>query len=442
MNKKYIIPGIISALAFAGSFLMYCYMDLTSLTVWTLNIWDTLFTTGNIRDFYSYSAMNLYGLQHAMVGSDILIYIPWAIWNLPIWLLQHFAGVDAAYHMAPQIWSKLFLLIVFAGCIYPVKKIAKKLSDNREETFRAVFLSATSLFTITSLAYIGQNDVEVILPFLMSISCLLDDNKKGFVLWAALSIAFKPFFIFSYIGMVLLKEKNLIKISGYVLAAFSVFVLQKLPFIGAPLYSESLSYGPTGGAIKLLFANVIDVPPAGASIFAIALLVVYIGAYFNDKQIGDNDIIYMAVSPMVILFMFTRYESYRPFYLVPVLFLLMMTKPEFNRINLLLETVASASLMAFYMLDDILYFNPGYLYGSAWRTSVAELAMDYLPAYGFALLTAVFVVCMTGILVINHPRFTSENKVLLMKEEPWIMSARSIIYAVPFLFSLVIRIIM
>ena len=43
----------------------------------------------------------------------------------------------------------------------------------------------------------------------MALYYLLKKNTVKFVLWAALSIAFKPFFIFSYIALILLKEKKI-----------------------------------------------------------------------------------------------------------------------------------------------------------------------------------------------------------------------------------------
>ena len=122
MNKKYLIPGVISTITFLLTFILFCYTDLTTLTVWTINVWDNLYETHNFRAFYEFSAMNLFNLDHAMVGSDILIYIPWALWNLPLWVAQKFFDYPAAYHAIPQLWSKLFLILMAVICIIPVKK--------------------------------------------------------------------------------------------------------------------------------------------------------------------------------------------------------------------------------------------------------------------------------------------------------------------------------
>ena len=162
-KRKYILPGIISGFTILATFLLYIYIDLTSLTVWTLNIWENLAAGNGFRFFYAYSAENIYSLPHAMVGSDILIYIPWAVWNLPIWILQQFFGIDAAYSVGSLLWSKLFLAVVFALCVIPVKRIVR----DAEDVSKILFLSCTSFFVIMSVCYAGQNDSVVIFAFLI-----------------------------------------------------------------------------------------------------------------------------------------------------------------------------------------------------------------------------------------------------------------------------------
>ncbi len=447
MLKKYSLPYklsfIFSSIIFIVALVLFYYMDLQSLTVWTLNVWDTLAEHGNIRAFYEYSAMNLYGLTHAMVGSDILIYIPWAVWNLPIWLIQRFAGLAAVEHFWMMLYSKLFLVAIFVLVLFLARKIANLLTSEKEDIQRMLFLSATSFFTITSLAYVGQNDVMVIAPFLMGIYELLKGNKKRFVLWAALSIAFKPFFVFSYVAIILFIEKNLLKDIAYIIGGFSIYVLQKVIFIGAPAYNQSMTYGPTGGALDLMLQAQLDIPPAGLSLFFLGMGIIWLMAYFCTSDFS-NYVIYFATAPMIIFFLFTRYESYRPFYLVPLMFLLMMLKPTYNRINILLETVATGSLMYFYLLDDVLFYNPAYMLSltknasapsiSAWLTSI-------IPGFGYSAFTAIFFLAMILILIVNHPGFRLKNAVLEQEEELWLIPVRSLLYGVPVLLALVLKIV-
>lgn len=448
LNKSrlpYKFSLIFSSVIFVLALVFFYYMDLQSLTVWTLNIWDTLAETGNIRGYYEYSAQNIYGLTHAMVGSDIMIYLPWAIWNLPIWLVQRFAGLAAVDHFWMMLYSKLFLVAVFVLVLFLAHKIATLLTSEKEDIQRMLFLSATSFFTITSLAYVGQNDVVVIAPFLAGIYELLKGKKKRFVLWAALSIAFKPFFAFSCLAIILYIEKNLLKEIAYLLGGFSIFVLQKVIFIGAPAYSQSLSYGPTGGALDLMLQAQLDIPPAGLSLFFLGMGIVWLMAYFcSDDKFSSVYVIYFATAPMIIFFLFTRYESYRPFYLVPLLFLLMMIRPAYKHINLLLEIVATGVLMYFYLMDDVLFYNPAYMLGLTKGTSVSSISgwlTSIIPGFGYSAFTAIFFLAMVLILIINHPAFRLKNTVLEKEEEAWLLPIRSLLYGLPMLLALMLKII-
>ncbi len=443
MPRRYRFAFFVSSVLFFITFILFYYMDLRSLTVWTVNFWDTLAETGSFRNFYEYSARNLYGLEHAMVGSDILIYLPWAVWNLPIWALQRFGGFTIAENCWLLLYSKVFLLMVFVLVLYLTKKIAGLLTPEKEAADRVLFLSVTSVFSMTAIAYIGQNDVLVIAPFLAGIYELLKGNNKRFLLWAALSIALKPFFAFSFAALVLLYEKNLLKAGFSVLCGGSLYVLQKFLFLGAPAYAQSLNYGPTKGAFKLLLQAVIEIPPVGVSLFCLGLGGILLLAYLQhgEKQRKEYTI-YFATAPLIILFLFTRYESYRPFYLVPLLYLLMLTKPAYAGINLLLETVSTGALMYFYLLDDILFYSPKYILapkGDVAVPSLSEWLLAHLPGYGFQATTAVFVLAMGMLLCINHPAFCSENEVLKKQEEPWLILGRSVLYALPVVLSLCLK---
>ena len=448
MFKKYTLPFLISSIVFLISFVLFYYTDLKSLTIWTTNIWDTLAATGNVRRFYEYSAMNLYQLDHTMVGNDILIYLPWAVWNLPIWALQHFAGLNILEHFWMVLYSKLFLLAAFFYVLYLTKKIALLLTPDRDEIRYTLFLSATSFFTLSSLTYAGQNDVLVIIPFLLALYKLMQGHKKSFLCFSALSIALKPFFAFSFIALVLLKEKNLLKELAYGCAGCIFFLLQKLLFHGAPKYYESMHYGPMKDAFGLLLDSSLEFPPAGVSLFVLGLCVIWLLAYLYTPQ-KDSAEIYFATAPLIIFFLFTRYESYRPFYLVPLLYLLMLQRPCYKRFHLLLEMASTGALMAFYLIEDVLFYNPNYMLNlkdilhrgqTMHAPAISEFLGGLLPGFGFKAFTAVFVLCMSLFLILNHPGFHSKNEVLCKKEEPWLLTLHSILFSVPPVLSLILRI--
>lgn len=443
LKIEYKISYIFSIVLFTLAALTCYYMDLQTLTIWTVNVWDTIYETGNPFNYYAYSAQNLHGLSHAMVGSDFLIYLPWAIWNLPIWILQRFFDLNILDHPLMLFYSKCFLILLLGFCCILFKKIACLLTDNKEDIAKNILLYSSSFFVLTGVSYIGQNDILVILTMLLALYNLLKKNTVKFVLWSALSIAFKPFFIFSYIALILFKEKKLIRVILYALAGMSFYFIQKVPFLFAPMYTESLSYGPTSNVLGLLLTATFPISPVGISIFVFSLLVAYVMAYLDNADSNEKGkIIYYCILPFICFFAFTFYESYRPVYLFTLFYLIMLVKPMYRRINLWLETVSTGCLIVYYMVSDLLFYNGNYIYlPFTNNTSITmnQFFSEHLPNPGLNAFMALFTFCLIFMAVINHPNFKSQNPVLLMKEERYLIPVRSFLFAIPFIFAILLK---
>lgn len=443
LNFEYKIAYTFSTLLFVSVILSCYYIDLNSLTIWSVNVWDTIYETKNPLNYYAYSAQNLYGLSHAMVGSDFFIYLPWAIWNLPIWILQRFFGLTILEHKLLLLYSKGFLLLLLFFSCTVIKKIANSLTDNTVDISKSFVLYSSSFFVLTGIAYVGQNDILVVLAMLLSIYNLIEKNTAKFVLWAALSIALKPFFIFSYIALILLKEKKTTQIALYFLAGISLYLLQKVPFLFAPMYKESISYGPSGNVLGLLLEASFDISPVGISVFVLSLLFVYVMAYLDNTRFDIKEkAVYYCTLPFICFFAFTSFESYRPIYLFTLFYLLMLVKSQYRRINLWLETISTGCLIFYYMVSDLLFYNGNYIYLpfiNNTSTTIHQFFTKNLPSAGLRAFMALFVFCLILMAIINHPKFYSQNPALLMKEERYLILLRGLLFAIPFLFAVILK---
>lgn len=126
-NKEMYPLWIFTAAVSGIMFLSYGYTDLKSLTVWSLNLLDCAWN-GNLYHFYSYCAENIYGLHHTYVGANYIPLIPWAIWNIPIWILQKWCGIVAVGHAWALLYSKLFLVAAWGFALFYSHKIIRIIS--------------------------------------------------------------------------------------------------------------------------------------------------------------------------------------------------------------------------------------------------------------------------------------------------------------------------
>lgn len=85
-NKKLIISLLaLICVTYLITSVIFSFRDGLSLTVWTVEFWDVLFS-GNLADFYDYTDLNLRGAPHGAVAGSFLPILPWCLWNFPIWL--------------------------------------------------------------------------------------------------------------------------------------------------------------------------------------------------------------------------------------------------------------------------------------------------------------------------------------------------------------------
>ncbi len=415
------------------------YADSNSLTVWSLNIWDSIFVEKNIFMFYSYTAQNIYGLQHAMMGCDILVCIPWAIWNLPLWIIKHFGKLSVLDYPLMLFYAKIFLLLLVFGCRSEIIKIGKLFSSDESNIHLCSILFVTSFFTLNSVGYFGQNDIMIVYLTLLALRYLLTNKWKKFLLFSALSIAFEPFFVFAYIAIILFKEKRLHYILLYILSGFSIFIFQKILFWNAPMYQESLSYGPSSVIVMLLTENQFPLTPYTVALFFLALFSLYLWVYIDDNSILHNEkIIYHTLAGFSCYFLFVRVEGYRPIYLFTFIYLIMTLKPQYFRINLILESIATISIMLKHFYTDSFFFNTYWMVLPYKKEDSPQLLFDALegiPTLPPNLFPTCYLICIVAILIMNHPKFNATNKAITMERERYIILCRSIIFTLPYILT-------
>lgn len=203
---------VFSALVSIVMFCAYGYVDLKSLTVWSLNWLDCLWD-GNLYNYYAYCAENIFGTTHTYMGANYIPIIPWAIWNIPIWVLQRWFGVAAIGHAWTLLYSKLFLVVILAVTLLYSYKILWVITGEESKCRKALYLMASCPMVMTAVYYAGQTDIISLCFFTISVYKLMQGKRKSFYVLSALSIGMKPYVLLAYAAIVLLTEKNIWKIA-------------------------------------------------------------------------------------------------------------------------------------------------------------------------------------------------------------------------------------
>lgn len=205
------------------------------------------FLNGHITDFYEYNKL--------VVGANNylpVVYIVFAIWNLPIHILGLTSDLSNGPLFLNQIeiaWSKLLLALFFAGTIYFLNKCAKLLSPNQDKIislYSALF--ATSPIALFAVFIFSQYDIIGSFFTILAFYYYLKKDLTSFAWFFSIAIGFKFFAIIIYLPLVLLAEKKILPITKlYIIGALITFSQFLFYWNSQAFYVGVLSI-PTGKA--------------------------------------------------------------------------------------------------------------------------------------------------------------------------------------------------
>ena len=240
--------GFIYLLTIIACFLVFKQSDLTH--TYTSSY---AYLSGHFSDFYDYN-------YYYVGGNDYLpsLYVIFAIWNIPLKLLGLIPDNNAQPWMLTTpteiIWSKLLLTLFFVACILVLDRISRLISKEFDyKGVNAGALFATSPFIIFGVFIYSQYDVIGVFFTLLGFYFYLNKRFVYFSLLFSISISFKYFAFIIYVPLILLIEKRIIFLIGYLLLGLLVTIVE----IGFYWHSEifikeffSLAGGKTGEAMR------------------------------------------------------------------------------------------------------------------------------------------------------------------------------------------------
>ncbi|MDR1001993.1 MAG: hypothetical protein LBL82_01805 [Oscillospiraceae bacterium] len=409
-------------------FVAYYYIDLSSLTVWSTNVWEVLFG-GRFLDYYAYTAENHSGVMHQRNGAEFICLLPWSVWNLPIWIISKLTGVNIAHSYPMLLWSKLFLVAVLAATLRLVRKIAFHITGGKNSSLWAVFIMLGSIFTYESIYYAGQNDIFFVFLGVLGLYYLINKGEeKKFLLLFALSIAVKPFYIFVFIPILLLYEKNVWRILLKIAGSFGFLLLFKLLMLPFPMYRESIEVGPSAGEIvKILSASVdiFGISYIEASSFIACFVFLCFFCYVKDIKIGEKDFplfaLYAGSAATLLFSVFAMSTFYRPMMMLPMMSVLIAASKRRFKLNMILLLLLSAGIAVLSLLNNDAVFAAGMLFsaldkGSLYK-AVTSAVFDFNGIEYIAnLFGGVVLACAILLILLNFPGKLVESK-LRLKEE-------------------------
>lgn len=330
----------------------HTYNDIVVTTRHGIEFWEIL-GRGDFFDFY--------GVNQTVSGNDtytklqgcaynILVYVVFAIWNLPLLLLRNLANVDVMNSIPCLVYAKLLPVAALLATVFVMKRILKSLMIPEEKHGLILYLYVASSLVISAVFITAQYDMLSVIFQLLGVYAFLERKDKWFVFWFGIAFCFKFFALVIFIPLLVLRDKRIFAWIKKLAMLMIPWILTEFPF--AVFGSVTATTG--GGLAKKLAFEMLYSANLGSSInlFVAVYVGVVVWCYLRkpNSETAAMDGIWACFVSYAAFFATMDSYPYWSVMLAPFVALIIALTPAQLYLNLILETVALAALMILNML--------------------------------------------------------------------------------------------
>lgn len=266
------------------------------------------YLNGHILDFYDYN------VQY-MSGNNYLpsTYILFAIWNIPIKLLGLVAVPTMTVSIGVIMWYKLLptLFYLFSG--YWIYKIGMEMGLEYKKSKLCAYAFLTTPIAFFSQFIFGQYDIFTVFFVLIGLYYYVKKANYKFILFFGLAITFKYFALLIFIPLLLLCEKNILKLIRSLICVMLPYIIE----VGFYIMSQAFRTGVFGfGAIKYILIASINIGFAQVSIFIIGWIVLCACAFFKETESDKETIKWALYFSNIVTFLLFGLTMWHPQWLL------------------------------------------------------------------------------------------------------------------------------
>ncbi len=271
-------------------FTIFAYTDFAITTRNGINVWESIFQ----GRFFQYYTMNLhldiadgrFGNYSAMY--NIAMYLLFAIWDLPLWIIEKLCGIDTLMYWEGLLYAKCILLPILLWTIAQIKDVCGELGYTARQTSLAWIFFVTSLSFFTCVVEVGQYDLIAIGLMMRGIKYYIRKDERRFILWFGVAFLFKLFALLPFFALLIYREKRLLAVIWKTLATMVLYALTDGIFYITDFAAKAEMLGSTAS-----LAQYLSTKPFLSSLMYFYLgifliLLVYCFCYFFRHE-GDEE---------------------------------------------------------------------------------------------------------------------------------------------------------
>ncbi|KLI21916.1 hypothetical protein SU46_00950 [Brachyspira hyodysenteriae] len=258
------------------SIIIFLYFSLQQGDIITTIKNSFSYLNGHIIDFYSYN------LNNVIISNYYpSTYIVFAIWNIP---LKIFSSVVNDYTINNYViwYNKLLPVLAYIFSFVYIYKISRLIGLSKLQSKIIMFMGLTTPIAIYSQFFHAQYDSFTLLFMTISYYYYLNNNNNKFILYFAIALTFKYNCIFYFIVLLILKEKNILKITKSFLFGISLIILETIMYIWDKDFIKSVLQFSANSFI--LSSNIEIAEIFGIKLFLFSWIILIFYIYFSTKK--------------------------------------------------------------------------------------------------------------------------------------------------------------
>lgn len=210
-----------------AAFFLWNHPDIIETAQHTRILLDDVFS-GRFFAFYQDTMDARATLGYANAAHyHIWFYLLCGLWDLPLYLIGKLIPVG---ELAFTLWTKALGATAFVACGLVLRRLAEKLGAGREQIAWTPWFFWLCPVGFFSALCMGQYDSLCLLFLLLGMLFYLDGRMLPFVLTMGTALVFKMFAIFILIPLLLLREKRILRIAGWLALSLWLYLPGSLLF--------------------------------------------------------------------------------------------------------------------------------------------------------------------------------------------------------------------
>lgn len=368
IRTEWILAGIMAAMFF---FFMF-YAD--NFGMFLAYFWTNEGTImGNNLNAFASQGLP-YGIVHQYLCE---------LWVLPVNILYHLFEFDLD-GTAALLWYKFFTTFFFILCTVELGKIAETVGLKKSEKSWLQFFLVTSLLVALPVFHVAQTDVLYLYFMLLGFHAYLKNDTKKFLIFFAIAIPLKIIAVFAFIPLVLLSEKRILYVLRNLILGCVIIPIEKIIYrivdsLNIRLFPQkSVTVVQAGdSATKSVtqakedfmshFYNkslYFEMPAVRkglvASVLVVILILIFVWCYMQKKEELKQwyqKSVYAVTAALLAFFLLASPSPYWIVILFPFLLLMIFLHPQCFRVNMILESSFTLTMLFVYVIDTYWVFG-------------------------------------------------------------------------------------